>query len=153
MFHYMILKLVGDAVSVQTTGLIFFKDTFNFERYMEQILHPFLKCLTDVEHQYDSANTLIQQGCPWTWGMFGDRIISSGLWSAHASDLNPLTFIYGNHKAKHLQIRLSHHWRTEGKYVERLLSLPTKCQCMNVDFSWACQECVWNNREHFQPIL
>jgi hypothetical protein len=59
---------------------------------VEEILHPFFRCLTDEELWFDTVSALIQQGCPCTLAVTGDRIICSGLWSAHTSDLNPCDF-------------------------------------------------------------
>jgi hypothetical protein len=71
-----------------------------------------------------------------------DRIISSGLWPAHTSDLNSCDFyLCGTIKQKiyrldpHTIEELKENMRKEGH-------LPTKCQYMNVEFSWTCQEFV-----------
>lgn len=150
MFHYMILKFLWISTK-NWTDFYFFRNIVNFERYTEQIFHPFFKCVTDDECRYDSVNALVQQGCSWTWGVSGDRIISNGLWSAHTSD--PCDFyLYGTIKQQ--IYRSDHHTIEELKEnMRRLLYLRTKCQCMKVYFSWMCQEFVWNNREHFQPLL
>jgi hypothetical protein len=123
------------------TDFFFFKNIVNFERYMEQILHPFFKCLTDEERRYHSVNALIQQECSWTWGMSGDRINSSGLWPAHTSDLNPRDF-YLCETIKQKIYRSDPHIIEELTENMRKDHLPTKCQYMNVDFSWTCQEFV-----------
>jgi hypothetical protein len=68
----MIVKLVyGDILGIdRITGLIFFHDIINSQRYMKQMLHPLFEWLIDEEHWYvffqQDSTTAHTAGHQWT---------------------------------------------------------------------------------------
>jgi hypothetical protein len=84
------------AVSARRiVGPVFFNETINCERYVQVILGQFFPELTEEERLYgwfqqDSGSThtarISMLALP---DVFGDRIISSGIWPARSPDLNP----------------------------------------------------------------
>jgi hypothetical protein len=89
------------------SGPYFFNFTVNSERYINNILEPFVNELDDQELQYghfqqDSAtahtafNTM-----RYLRQFFGERIISRGRWPSRSPDLTPLDFfLFGHLKNK-----------------------------------------------------
>jgi hypothetical protein len=80
---------------------VFFKRTINFERYVQVVLRQFFTVLTEEGKLYgwfqqDSATAHIAHMSMQAMSIvFGDRIISSGIWPACSPDLNPCDFFFG----------------------------------------------------------
>jgi hypothetical protein len=77
---------------------MFFNETINCERYVWVILGQFFSELTekgrlDSCFQQDSTTTYIARvSMQALSNVFGDRIISSGIWPVYSTDLNPCNF-------------------------------------------------------------
>jgi hypothetical protein len=81
-------------------GPVFFNETVNWERYVQVILGQFFPELTEEEKLYGwfqqfsltahIARIFIQA----LSDVFGDRIMSSGIWPARSPDLNPYDLLY-----------------------------------------------------------
>jgi hypothetical protein len=77
---------------------VFFNETVNCERYVWVILGRFFPELTEEERLLLVSARLSY--CPQYISMqalpavFGDRIISSGIWPARLPDLNPCDFFF-----------------------------------------------------------
>jgi hypothetical protein len=88
-------------------GPIFYEDTVNAARYMNNILSPFFTELAKEERLYgvfqqDSATAHTAYTSFGTLQeVFGDHIIIHGLWPAHSPDLAPCDFnLCGNLEVK-----------------------------------------------------
>jgi len=88
-------------------GPIFFNNTVNSERYINDILHPFFEQLTDNEKQngtFQQDNATAHTAYASLAALeevFEDRVISRGRWPARSPDLNPCDyFLWGCLKAK-----------------------------------------------------
>jgi hypothetical protein len=79
-------------------GTIFYNDTVNALRYVNNILRPFLSELREEERLYgvlqqDSATAhTAYKNFDALRDVFGDHIISRGLWHACSPDLTPFDF-------------------------------------------------------------
>jgi hypothetical protein len=77
---------------------IFYNDTVNASRYMNNILRPFFTKLTEEERLYsvfqqDSATAnMAYISLEALWEVFGDHIISHGLWPPRSPNLTPCDF-------------------------------------------------------------
>jgi hypothetical protein len=88
------------AVSGQriTEPILFFYDTVNSERYMNNILELFFQILTEEEkqHAYFQQDNTTAHTSQHSMGalheIFGERIISQGLWPLHSPDLSVCDF-------------------------------------------------------------
>jgi hypothetical protein len=82
-------------------GPIFYDDTFNSARYMNNVQSPVFTKLTEEERLYgvfqqDSATAhMLYISLEALWEVFSDRIISRGLWPPHFPDKHLVTFICG----------------------------------------------------------
>jgi hypothetical protein len=78
--------------------LCFFNETVNLERYVQVILRQLFPQLTEEERLYgwfqqDSATVhTARMSMQALSNVFGDRLISSGIWPAYSPDLNPCDF-------------------------------------------------------------
>jgi hypothetical protein len=89
-------KKVGGwcAASARIVGLVFFQETINCERYVQAILGQFFPELTEEERLYgwfqqDSATAqTARMSMQALSDVFGDRIISNGIWPGRSPDLN-----------------------------------------------------------------
>jgi hypothetical protein len=83
-------------------GPIFFNDTINAERYRTDILEPFLGHLTErqieeVWFQQDGATAhTASSSLQFLEDIFGNRIISRGIWPARSPDLTPPDYYIGH---------------------------------------------------------
>jgi hypothetical protein len=74
---------------------VFFNETIHCERYVQVIFGQFFPELTEEGRLYlwiqqDSATAHTALMSMWALSdVFGDRIISSGIWPARSPDLNP----------------------------------------------------------------
>jgi hypothetical protein len=79
--------------------LCFYNKKINFERYVQVILGQFFPGLTNEERLYgwfqqDSATACTAfMSIQALSNLFGDRIISSGIWPAHSPNLNSCNFL------------------------------------------------------------
>jgi hypothetical protein len=79
-------------------GPVFFKETINCERYVQDILGQLFSELTEKERLYgwfqqDSVTVHIaHMSTQASSSVFGDRIISSNIWAARSPHLNPCDF-------------------------------------------------------------
>jgi hypothetical protein len=79
---------------------VFFNETINCKRYVQVILEQFLLELTEEERLYgwfqqDSATAhIVCISMQALSDVFGDRIISSGIWPERSPDLNPCDFFF-----------------------------------------------------------
>jgi hypothetical protein len=77
---------------------VLFNEALSCVRYVQVILGQFLPKLTEEERIYgwfyqDSATAHTARiSMQALSDVFGDRIISSGIWLAHSPDLNPCDF-------------------------------------------------------------
>jgi predicted transcriptional regulator len=81
-------------------GSVFFNKTINCERYVEVIHGQFFSELTEEERLYGwfqqdsiTAHT-VHMSMKALSDVFGNRIISSDIWSARSPDLNPCDFLF-----------------------------------------------------------
>jgi hypothetical protein len=79
-------------------GSIFFEDTINAERYCELILCDFT-CHFNEEHiargsvqQYGATPHTTHVSMALLRGLFGERLISRGIWPPRSPDLSPPDF-------------------------------------------------------------
>jgi hypothetical protein len=81
-------------------GVFLFNETINCERYVQVIFRQYFPELTEEETLYgwfqqDSATAhttrIYMQALS---DVFGDRIVSSGIWPAHSPDLNTCDFFF-----------------------------------------------------------
>jgi hypothetical protein len=88
------------ALSARIVGLVFFNETINFERYVWVILGQFFSELTEEErlyHWFQQDSATGHTACMSMQALsdvFGDRIISSGIWTACSPGLNPSDFFF-----------------------------------------------------------
>jgi hypothetical protein len=91
---------------------LFFNETVNCERYVQVILEQFFPELTEEKRLYgwfqqDSATAhtaRISTRMQALSNVFGDRIISSGIWPARSPNLNPCDiFFWGLFEGQSLQ--------------------------------------------------
>ena len=81
-------------------GSIFFNEIINADRYCSIILTPFLNDLRadeqrDAFFQQDGATPhTARQSMTMLHQVFGERLISKGLWPPRSPDLTPLDFFY-----------------------------------------------------------
>jgi hypothetical protein len=86
---------------------VFVHETINSERYVRLILSPFFDQLTDEEKSYghfmqDNATVHTANNSMVALDeVFGERVISRGLWPPRSHDLNPCDFyLWGTLKEK-----------------------------------------------------
>jgi hypothetical protein len=72
---------------------VLFKETSNCERYVQVILGQFLPELTE-EHSTAGFKNAARMSMQVLSDVFGDRIISGGIWPARSPDLNPCDFFF-----------------------------------------------------------
>jgi hypothetical protein len=89
------------AVSVRRIDVpAFFNETVNCEKYVEVFFGQFFRELTEEERfcrwfQQDSATAHTAHVSVQAFSdVFGDRIISSGIWTGRSLDLNPCDFFF-----------------------------------------------------------
>jgi hypothetical protein len=89
------------AVSARMiVGPMFFNETFNCKRYIQVIFGQFFPELTEEGRLYgwfqqDLATAYTaRMSMQALANVFGDRIISSGIWPARSPDLNPCDFFF-----------------------------------------------------------
>jgi hypothetical protein len=81
-------------------GPMFFKETINCERYVQVILGQALPELTEDENTMAGFSKTQLLPALYVYlsralsDVFGDRIISSGIWPARSPDLNPCDFFF-----------------------------------------------------------
>jgi hypothetical protein len=87
------------AVSARKTfGTVFFHETFNCEIYVQVVLGQIFLELTEENKLYGWFQLNLATAHTASMSMqalssvFGDRIISSGIWPAYLPDLNPCDF-------------------------------------------------------------
>jgi hypothetical protein len=74
---------------------VFFNETINWERYVQVILWQFFSELTDEKDSIAGfSKTQLLPTLQALSDDFGDRIISSGIWSARSSELNSCDFFF-----------------------------------------------------------
>lgn len=142
-------------------GPIFFQETINSERYMENILRPFFDQLTERERafatfQQDSATahtakiTLqkIQE-------VFQDRVITNNIWPPRSPDLTPCDFyLWGALKEK--VYRSNPHTLDELKTnIRQEIAAISQRELQKVinNFLSRCQKCLNNEGRQFQHLL
>jgi inhibitor of nuclear factor kappa-B kinase subunit alpha len=142
-------------------GPIFFEDTINSQRYILSILRPFF----ELRNEHDRRFAFFQQdsATPHTARdsveelrqVFGDRIVSRGLWPARSPDLNPCDFyLWGNLKQKvyktnpHTIEELKENIRNEVSAIS-----PSELQRVITNLVRRCQECARADGDHFQHLL
>jgi len=78
-----------------------------------------------------------------------------GLWSAHSPSLKPCDIYgWGNPKAKVSRPNPNTTEEMKENIQRGIFSISQEeIYCVNVNFLWRCQDCVWNNREQFQHLL
>jgi hypothetical protein len=74
-------------------GPLFVYDTVNSERYVNNVLEPFFQTLTEEEKRYayfqqDNAAVHTSHSMEALREIFGERIISWGLWPPRSPDLS-----------------------------------------------------------------
>lgn len=146
-------------------GPIFFEDTINSNRYIEQILEPFAAELTPQERYY---GYFMQDGAPAHTadrsiasirGVFGDNVISKGpdptRWPPRSPDLNKCDFyLWGSLKAK--AYRNNPHTLEELKEsIREGIAEISGEELRRVDANMLvrCQSCLNNGGNHFQHLL
>jgi hypothetical protein len=84
----------------RVVGAVFFKETTNCKRYVQVILGQLLPELTEEERLYgwfQQESATDHSACMSLQvlsDVFGDRIISSGIWPARSPDLIPSDFFF-----------------------------------------------------------
>ena len=93
--------------ALRIIGPIFFYETLNSERYVNNILRPFFNMLRGPEKEYcyfqqDGATAhTSRNSMQEIENVFGDRVISRGRWPARSPDLSACDFyLWGNLKQK-----------------------------------------------------
>jgi hypothetical protein len=149
-----ILCAVGSS---RVVAPVLFNGTINYEKYVQVILGQSFPELTEVERlcgrfQQDSAtaHTARISMQPLS-DVFGDRIVSSGMWPARSPDLNPCDFLlWGFLKDKVYNINP----RTEEELKENIANIPAKqLQRVNLNTFHRCDECLRVEGQHFQHFL
>jgi hypothetical protein len=86
--------------------------------------------------------------------VFGDRIISSGIWPARSPDLNPCDlFFLGCLKDKDYNSNPRTEELKENIHREFESILAEQLQRANQNLFRQCEECLRIDREHFQHLL
>ena len=142
-------------------GPIFFSETLNSHRYVTQILTPFFERLSDYERTYaffqqdNASSRTANNSVRCLQSVFGDRIISRGLWPPYSPDLNPCDFylwpmlrdkVYGSnpHSEDDLKERIQN--------VVFSVSTAELQHVMNNLFD-RCDACLLAEGDHFQQLL
>jgi hypothetical protein len=138
------------------TGLIFYDNTVNAARYVNNILSPFCAKLTEEERLYcvfqqDSATAHISLEA--LWEVFGGCVISHSLWPPCSPDLTPCDFyLCGSlkdkmyktnpHTLKELRNNIHHEISTiSGEKLQR-----------NTNMFYRYTECIWSGGQNSQHL-
>jgi hypothetical protein len=86
--------------------------------------------------------------------VFGDRIISCGLWPARSPDLNPCNFyLWGNLKQKVYETN-PHTIEEPKENIRNEVSAISPGELRVItNLVWRCQECARADGDHFQHLL
>lgn len=142
-------------------GPIFFYDTVNSERYVNNILQPFFDMLTEEEREYgyfqqDGATAHTSHLSMETIeNVFSDRVISTGLWPARSPDLSACDFyLWGNLKQKVYKNNPRTVEALENE-IRRAIAEITEAELRRVSLNFLrrCQVCLDLNGHHFQHLL
>jgi hypothetical protein len=131
-------------------GPVFFNETINSERYVQVILRQFFPDLTEEKRFYgwfqqdsDSAHTVrIRVSMQALSDVFGDRIISRGIWPVLSPDLNPCNFfLMGLFEGQGTNSNPRREELTENIRTE-ITNIPAEpLQMVNQNFC-RCEECL-----------
>ena len=138
-------------------GPIFFENTITSERYIHNILEPFFDQLTEQEKQQgwfqqDGAGAtahIARVSMAAVGEVFGDRVISCGLWPPRSPDLTPPDFyLWGKLKGS----VYADNPRTMDELKQKIISV-----IQNIAFFQNTQRrarlCLQVNGAHFQQLL
>jgi hypothetical protein len=138
------------VLSGRIVGPTFFNEIINCERYVHVILRQFFPELTQKEKLFgwfQQDSTTAHTACMSMQvlsDVFGDRIISSGIWPACSSNLNPCgIFFWGCLKDK---VYNSNPWTKELKenICSKIANIPAEwLQRANQNLFHWCKECLW----------
>ena len=142
-------------------GPIFFDDTVNSQRYINNILNPFFNQLTDYEKengtfQQDNATAhTARASLAAIQNVFEDRVISRGRWPARSPDLNPCDFfLWGYLKAKVYGNNPHTIDELKNNITNMIQSIPDEMLCNVYDnFIKRTQCCLMEDGHQFQHLL
>jgi hypothetical protein len=142
-------------------GPVFFHETINSERYVRLILSPFFDQLTDEEKSYghfmqDNATAHTANNSMVALDeVFGERVISRGLWPPRSPDLNPCDFyLWGTLKEK-VYVNNPHSLEELQENIRHEISTIPVQQIGRVSrniFS-RCEACLEAEGRHFETLL
>jgi hypothetical protein len=138
----------------------FFNKTINCERYGQVILRQFLPELIEEERlhgwfQQDSATAYTaRMSMQALSDVFGDRIISSGIWPAHSPDLNPCDFFFWGCLKDKVYIINPRTEEVKEITCREIANIPAeRLQRVNRNLLRQCQKCAHVVGQHFQHLL
>jgi hypothetical protein len=142
-------------------GPMFFKETVNCERYAQVILGQFFPELTEEERlcdwfQQDSATAhTARMSVQALSDVFGDKIISSGIWPACSSNLNPCDILFWSClKDKVYYSNPRTEWIDKTKIRTEIANIPAEhLQRVNQNLFRRCEECLRVEGQHFPQLL
>jgi hypothetical protein len=143
------------------TGPIFFHETVNSDRYVNNILSPFFNQLTDEETQYgyfqqDNATAHTANAAMVAiWEVFEDRIISRGLWPPRPPDLSTCDFyLWETKKGKVYKNnpRSTEDMQNEITCVIGSITV-AEIQKVSQNLFRRCEACLRAKGGHFQQLL
>jgi len=142
-------------------GPIFFHDTVNSQRYINNILNPFFGELTDYEKQngtfqQDNATAhTAHASIAAIREVFEDRVISRGRWPARSPDLNPCDFfLWGYLKAKVYENNPHTIDELETNITDLIHSIPDEMLSNVYDnFIKRIHHCIVEQGHQFQHLL
>lgn len=142
-------------------GSIFFNEIINADRYCSIILTPFLNDLRadeqrDAFFQQDGATPhTARQSMTMLHQVFGERLISKGLWPPRSPDLTPLDFFMWGAAKAYVYARNPlniHQLETE---ISNFIT-STSQETLNAVFQNMCRRidlCLSVGGAHFQHLL
>jgi hypothetical protein len=150
------------AVSARRiVGPVFFKETINCGRYVQIILGQFFPELIEEEILYD----LFQQDSTTahnarmslrtSYDVFGDKIMSSGIWPACSPDLKHCDcFFWGCLKDKIYNSNPGTEEELKANIRKEIANIPVeRLQKVNQKIFRRCEECLRVDGQHFQHLL